>query len=226
MSTNPLQVNLYVYPVLMNLHSMNANQIRTQADIIARNIQTSNIYRSFYVIPWLFEHYNILYSEKQVKRIDQNFFDYSLGTRFRLNVPSSTLPRRLRYLIRKFFSGDVSGDIAEALFAYFLIEEMNLRPSHIGHTRPEKRRGFLTADFVVWDNSFKLANLLQRKTYPLPVLGEVKGFTSGIDSTRISHGLSQLQVLIANTSLSGILFLAIRNQSRQGYDVYTVRVRA
>lgn len=31
MSTNPLQVNLYIYPTIINLHSMNANQIQRQA---------------------------------------------------------------------------------------------------------------------------------------------------------------------------------------------------
>ena len=226
MAANPLQVDLYVYPVVINLHSMNANQIQIQADNIVSNIQSSNIFRSFYVVPSLLEHHNIRYSEKQVKRIDENFYDYSLGTRFRLTVPVQTHPRRLRYLIRKFFSGDVSGDIGEALFAYFLIEEMNVRPYNIGHTRPEKRRNFLTPDFVVWDRSFRLASLLQSPKYQLPVLGEVKGFTGNIDSTRISHGLNQLKIVLTNTSLFGILFLATRNEGRQGYDVYTIRVKA
>lgn len=225
MTTNPLQVDLYDYPTIISLRSMNTNRIRSQAKNIVKNIRTSNIFRRFNVIPWLFEHYNIRYSEKQVKRIDQNFYDYSLGTRFPLNVPQ-TPPRKLKYLIQKFFSGDVSGDIAEALFAYFLIDEMNVRPNCIGHTRPQKRKGFLTPDFIVWDKSFKLASFLQRKKYPLPVYGEVKGFTSRIDSLRISHALSQLRALIANTNRLGILFLAARNQNRQGYDCYTVRVKA
>lgn len=178
------------------------------------------------MIPWLFEHHSVRYSEKQVKRIDQNFYDYSVGTRFRLNVPLQAPPRRLRYLIRKFFSGDVSGDIAEALFAYFLVQEMGVIPYRIGHIRPEKRRGFLTPDFVVWDRLFKLSSLFQRKTYPLPVLGEVKGFTGPLDPVRVSHGLAQLKMLIANSALMGILFLAARNESRQGYDIFTVKVSA
>jgi len=172
----------------------------------------------------LFEYYNVKFSEKQVKRIDENFYDYSLGTRFRLKVPLQNPPRRLRYLIQKFFSGDVSGDIGEALFAYFLIEEMNLRPSYIGHTRPDKRGGYLTPDFVIWDNSFNLASILQRNRYALPLLAEVKAFTGQIDPIRIGHGLAQLKMLISNSSLVGLLFLAVRNEQRQGYDAYLVRV--
>jgi len=226
MAGNPLQVDLGVYPAVVNLHSMSTNQIQSQAENILSNIHTSNVFRRFYVVPGLLEHHNIHYSEKQVKRIDENFYDYSLGTRFRLTMPLQTPPTRLRYLIRKYFSGDVSGDIGEALFAYFLIEEMNVRPYLIGHTRPEKRRNFLTPDFVVWDVSYRLAGLLQSKTYQIPVLGEVKGFTGSMDSTRISHGLIQLKTLLSNTSLFGILFLAARNEGRQGYDVYIVRVMA
>lgn len=204
---------------------MDASQIQSQADEIVKNIKKSKIFKNFDVVPSLLEHYNIFYSEKQVRRIDANFFDYSLGTRFRLNVPHIASPKGLRYLIRKFFSGDVSGDIGEALFAYFLIEEMNVSSYCIGHTRPEKRKGFLTPDFIVWDSSFRLASLLNSKKYPLPVLGEVKGFTGDINSTRISHGLSQLKMLISNTLLLGILFLAIRNEERKGYDIYIVRAR-
>lgn len=178
------------------------------------------------MIPTLLEHYNMHYTEKQVKGLDQNFYYYSRGTKFHLTVPTQIPPGGLGYLISKFFSGDVSGDIAEALFAYFLVREMNVDPLHIGHTRPQKIAGYLTPDFIVWDKLLMLAGFLQRKTYRLPVLAEVKGFTGKIDSTRISHGLGQLKAIIAGTSLLGILFVAARNQNRRSYDIYTVRVRA
>lgn len=221
-----LQVDLYVYPAVVQLHSKTKNQIKSEGKNILSNIGTSTIFRSFHVVPSLLEHYNIRYSEKQVKRIDENFYDYSLGTKFSINVPIQNPPGQLRYLIEKYFSGDVSGDIGEALFAYFLIVEMNVNPYLIGHTRPMKRRNLLTPDFVVWDFSHKLTTLLQSGKYQLPILGEVKAFTGGMDSTRITHGLAQLQMPIANSSLKGILFLVARNQVRQGYDVYTVRVKA
>jgi len=164
------------------------------------------------------------FSEKQVKRIDENFHDYSLGTHFSLRQPIQNPPRRLRYLIEKFFSGDVSGDIGEALFAYFLIDVMNLTSSQIGHTKPVKRGGYLTTDFVVWDNFHRLTSVLQKSNYGLPLLGEVKAFTGQIDSSRIGHGLAQLKMAIANSTLIGLLFLVVRNQQRQGYDTYLVKV--
>jgi len=224
MLTNPPMVVVYVFPSVINLGRMNAWQLEQQAETIAANLQTLSPLISFPVNLRLFEYYNAKFSEKQVRRIDQNFFDYSRGTRFRLNVPFQNPPRRLRYLIQKFFSGDVSGDIDEALFAYFLIEEMNLNSSYIGHTRPDKRGGYLTTDFVIWDISFKLASILQRNRYALPLLAEVKAFTGQIDPVRISHGLAQLKILISNSSLLGLLFLAIRNEQRQRYDSYLVRV--
>jgi len=224
MLTNLPMVDVYVFPSVINLGRINAWQLEQQAETIAANLQTLSPLISFPVNLRLFEYYNAKFSEKQVRRIDQNFFDYSRGTRFRLNVPLQNPPRRLRYLIQKFFSGDVSGDIGEALFAYFLIEEMNLSSSYIGHTRPDKRGGYLTPDFVIWDISFKLASILQRNRYALPLLAEVKAFTGQIDPVRISHGLAQLKMLISNSSLLGLLFLAIRNEQRQRYDSYLVRV--
>jgi hypothetical protein len=176
------------------------------------------------VDPRLLEHYNNRFSEKQVKRIDDNFYDYSLGTKFPLTVPLSRPPPRLRYLIQKFFSGDVSGDISEALFTYFMVEVMQIAPNDIGHIRPEKRQGFLSPDFLVYDRSFNLSGLFQKRNFPLPVLSEVKGFTGVVDVNRVHRALLQLGRLILNRSLIGIVFLAIRNEIRHGYDAYIIRV--
>lgn len=224
MSGTPLRVDVYVYPTIIRLHGMSLSKIEQQAKAISTNLQTSNLFTSFNVNPRLFEYYNVKFTEKQVKRIDENFYNYSLGTKFSLYVPPQNPPRRLRYLIRKYFSGDVSGDIGESLLAYFLVEEMKIRSYCIGHIRPEKRRGFLTPDFIVWDSSYNLRSFLQKKKYPLPILVEVKGFTGQVDSVRISHALSQLKMLIVNTSLIGLIFMATRNEQRQGYDVYVGRV--
>jgi hypothetical protein len=203
---------------------MTTNQLEHEAEIIATNLSTASLYRSFYVDPRLFENCNARFSEKQIKRIDENFHDYSLGTRFRLNMPVQRPPRRLRYLIQKSFSGDVSGDIGEALFAYFMIYEMQVNPSLIGHLRPEKIKGFLSPDFVVWDNSLNLSRLMQKPSFPRPLLGEVKGSTGSIATERIYRALLQLRRLILGQALVGLLFLAMRNEVRQGYDAYVVRV--
>jgi len=203
---------------------MTPMQIEQQAQTITANLQSLSTSTSFQVNLRLLEHCNMRFSEKQVKRIDENFHNYSLGTRFRLRRPPQNPPRRLRYLIQKFFSGDVSGDIGEALFAYFLIDVINLSSSQIGHTKPVKRGGFLRPDFVIWDNLRRLASVLQKSGYGLPLLAEVKAFTGQIDPSRIGHGLAQLQMAIANSSLIGLLFLVVRNEQRQGYDAYLVRV--
>jgi len=219
-------VDLFLYQRVIHLQGMTTNQTKQEAKNIASNLSTSTLHRSFYVNPRLLEYYNTQFSEKQVKRIDENFYDYSLGTRFRLNVPVPRPPRRLRYLIQKSFSGDVSGDIGEALFAYFLVHEMQISRFLIGHTRPEKKRGFLSPDFIICASSPNLTSFLQKPVLPLPILGEVKGFTGSIDAGRIYHALLQLRRLILNQSLVGLLFLAMRNEARHGYDAYVVRVES
>jgi len=224
MLVNFPQVEFAIYPAVIHIHHMTPIQIEQQAQAISATLQSLSPSTSFRVNLRLLEYCNTRFSEKQVKRIDENFHDYSFGTRFRLRQPPQNPPRRLRYLIEKFFSGDVSGDIGEALFAYFLMSVMNLTSSQIGHTRPVKRRGYLTPDFVVWDSSRRLASVLQKSNYRLPLLAEVKAFTGLIDPARIAHGLAQLQMAIANSTLIGLLFLVVRNEQRQGYDVYLVRM--
>jgi hypothetical protein len=224
MSTS-LQVNVFLYPHVINTGPLNEDQIADEAEKITGNLGSSHLFRTFLVNPVLFEQFNFQYSEKQVTRIDDNFFYYSLGTRFRIQSPSQSPPRRIRYLIRKSFSGDVSGDIGEALFAYFMIQEMGVHNDRLGHTRPEKKRNLLTPDFVVLERTSALSALLQTSNYPLPILAEVKGFTGFVDRTRVSHALGQLQALGSNPSLFGMAFLATRNESRRGYDAYVVRVK-
>jgi hypothetical protein len=219
-----LQVQAFSYPSVINLAPLNGGQIVNVAESIAATLGSSSLFRAFYVNPALFEQRNIQYSEKQVTRIDDNFYYYSKGIRFGQQALGQSPPSGINYLIRKSFSGDVSGDIGEALFAYFIVQEMGVAANSLAHTRPEKRRG-LTPDFVVWDASHNLSTLLQAKNYMLPVLAEVKGFTGIIDPARISHALSQLRALGSNPSLFGLVFLAIRNEARRGYDVYIVRVK-
>jgi len=97
MLTNLPMVDVYVFPSVINLGRINAWQLEQQAETIAANLQTLSPLISFPVNLRLFEYYNAKFSEKQVRRVDQNFFDYSRGTRFRLNVPLQNPPRRLRY---------------------------------------------------------------------------------------------------------------------------------
>jgi len=216
-------VQLFVYPSVIHVQSLNPTQLVQQGQTISSSLNSLTVLLSFQVNPLQLEHCNLRYSEKQVTRIDENFQNYSLGTRFRLNVPFTNPPGRLRYLINKFFSGDVSGDIGEALFAYFLINVMSVKSYEIGHTRPAKRRGALTPDFIVDDNSLCLSSILPNNYLP-PLLAEIKSFTGQIDPIRISHALAQLKMGLSNSTLKGILFLVVRNEARQGFDSYLIEV--
>lgn len=124
---------------------------------------------------------------------------------------------------KKFFSGDVSSDIGEALFAYLLLIEMGIQSHQIAHTRPGKKSTFLVPDFLVWDDSFKLQTLIGQNSYPELVLAEVKGFTGSIDSARIAYALEQLHALILRDKYVGLVFLAVRNEDQRRYDAYILR---
>jgi hypothetical protein len=94
--------------------------------------------------PALLEVYNIRYTEKWVRRIDENFLEYHSGLRPLLNLPFHQLPRNLRYLSAKFFSGDVSGMIAESLFIY-LLDNLGVNVNSVGHLRPYKNKAIITS---------------------------------------------------------------------------------
>jgi hypothetical protein len=215
-------VQLFIFPHTIHVQPLDENGLLQAATIISTSIQGLKPKFDFVVDLALLEQCNMRYSEKQVNRIDENFQNYSAGTRFKVNTPFIKPPHSLRYLIRKFFSGDVSGDIGESLFSYFLINVMGLESLNLGHTRIAKRRGALTPDFIINDEKFCMFPLLQNNTNPL--LAEVKSFTGAVDPQRISHGLAQLKMGLANSSLTGLLCLVVRNESRQGYDTYLVEV--
>jgi hypothetical protein len=217
-------VALSIYPQMIHLGSKTQSQIELEADNIVHNISSSNLFRSFPVNLRLLEYCNSKFSEKQVSRIDENFHQYSLGTKFPLNVPLRNVPAGVSCLVKKFFSGDVSGDIGEALFAYFLLIEMKIESYRIAHTRPGKRGAFLVPDFLIWDDSFKLRTLVGTNQYPSPLLAEVKGFTGSLDVVRVSHALEQLKTLILNSQYLGMVFLAVRNESQQRYNAYVLQV--
>jgi hypothetical protein len=219
-------IYVFVYPTIVHVQHLSPAQVDQQAQAISSSLGHLNMLLSSQVNPMQLEHCNTMFSEKKVDRIDDNFNSYSIGTRFsfRLNTPIINPPRNLDYLTFKFFSGDVSGDIGEALFSYLLINILSLQPSWIGHTRPAKNAGALTPDFVVWDQLFSVVNLLPYTTRVIPLLAEVKAFTGQIDYKRISLGLQQMQTGLANTVFLGLLFLAVRNQLHQGYDGYLIGV--
>jgi hypothetical protein len=161
------------------------------------------------IIPGLLEQYNIRYTEKWVKRIDENFAEYNLGTKPTLNIPGQPLPRHLRYITDKFFSGDVSGMIAESVFVY-LLDQLGIDINQVGHLRPLKRRRAFLPDFAIWDNGPSLGSLLV-PTPALPVYAEVKGCSSGLDESRIAKALTQLNKLVGRRTSVGLIFVLFKD---------------
>jgi len=172
----------------------------------------------------LLEFYNQRYTERRIRRIDENFYDYCIGGGASLHVPSQRLPRELQYLSKKFYSGDVSGGIGESLFVYFMVHGLGINSVNIGHLRPLKKRGYVTPDFVITEDNGRLQALLNTNTYDLPVYAEVKSSASAIDRDRIKKGLDQIIKFIKNEHDYGLLFITQKNYELNTYNVYLVIV--
>jgi hypothetical protein len=229
MLSNPfarmLSVDLFLYPTIIKVASKTMQQLKQDARTIIANIDNHycTYLRTFSVNLASLEVCNARFSEKQVSRIDDNFCYYSYGRRFPLGRHSLRAPKGASCMVRKTFSGDVSGEIGESLFTYFLVTEMGIDSSEISHLRPGKKAPFLVPDFLVLDSGFSLAPLVGRNSYPRPLLAEVKGFTGKLEPNRIKHALEQLKPLVRRSYI-GIVFLAARNQNRRCYDAYVLRV--
>jgi len=215
-------VNVFRIGHVISLGRLSGNSIKNIAMQILQGQITASLFHSFNVNLSFLEGYNIRYTEKQVKRIDENFLDYSQGFRLFLTAPSFTVPRRLAYLVHKFFSGDVSGDIGEALLVYFLVEELGLDPYHICHLRPEKRRRYLTPDFLILDPNNMLKELINEPYNPL-LYAEVKSSTGTMTAERIEKGLQQLKRVIG--SKHGLLFLMEKKRGHHGYITRVIVVK-
>jgi hypothetical protein len=186
-------------------------------NIINDVLRGSNIQRliTLPLYPALLELYNIRYTEKWVKRIDENFLEYHSGLRPPLNFPIHQLPRNLRYLSTKFFSGDVSGMIAESLFIY-LLDYLGVNINLVGHLRPYKRKAVFVPDFVIWDRNIINTSLISTSNYQLPIYAEVKGSTYGVDEQRLWKALRQLDRVIRTSQDRGLIFIAYKNPNYEG----------
>jgi len=163
----------------------------------------------------LLELYNIRYAEKWVKKIDENFLEYHSGSRPLLHIPTHQSPRNLRYLSTKFFSGDVSGMIAESLFIY-LLAYLNVDINSVGHLRPYKRRAAFLPDFVIYDRNLAATQLISTSNYQLPIYAEVKGSTHVVDERRLGKALCQLNRVIYTSQDRGLIFIAYKNPNYEG----------
>ena len=170
------------------------------------------------LIPRTLEQYSEKYAEKWVKRVDENFFWYDLSSRLTrplLNVPPHQLRRNLEYLLEKYYSGDVSGMIAESLFIY-LLEKLGVNIYLVGHLRPFKRKAAFCPDFVIWDDGPAITRLISTGNYQLPIYAEVKGSTRELDEERLEKALLQLKYVIKTSQDRGLIFIAHKNPVYEG----------
>src|SRR6185437_4455604 len=117
----------------------------------------------------ILEKLNILYAEKQVRGIDENFSEYNTGRRIQNLVPISPPPVGRSHLTEKTYSGDVSGDIGESTFTYLLTEILGIDHNNIGHLRPEKKADALTPDFVIFEKNPSLEAGIFKGIYTTPL---------------------------------------------------------
>lgn len=212
----------------VNSYSQIVNLGQRHLDVIARNVfhQINGLgfalFRRMTIDPIILEYLNIRYTEKQVKGIDDNFDLYNLGVRIRHLVPSTPLPTGRSYMTEKAFSGDVSGDIGESVFAYFLTEELGINGIKISHLRPEKIRKRLTPDFIIFEQNADLTNFFGCP-YNLPLYAEVKSSTGIVDKKRIKDALSQLKAIMPVGSY-GLLFLLQKSMNNMPYDAFLIGV--
>jgi hypothetical protein len=214
--TTPLQVNIFRYNRSISLSTIPQNSIafdqfaKNIADDIMSSLNLSPII-SLNVLPRLLEQFNVRYTEKWVKRVDENFFEYYHGYRPRLNVYPRLPTRHAHYIFDKFFSGDVSGMISESLFVYFL-QILGVNINLVSHLRPLKLKNGFTPDFAIWDSSSNgIRILVNSRGIKSPIYAEVKGSTGPVDKEKIKKALNQLRRLITNNSYCGLVFLAFRN---------------
>jgi len=220
-------VEVFKYNKIISLHNTpSPSSLRYVArSVIYDFLNRINVspLRTLLIIPGLLEQYNIRYTEKWIRRIDENFLEYSIGIRPRLNIPSIPPPKNLSYLSDKFFSGDVSGTIAESLFIY-LLDQLGVNVNLVGHLRPLKRRNMFLPDFIIWDYSPAIYLLISSSNYQPPIYAEVKGSTSNIDRNRLIKALLQLNKLLTKTSDCGIVFFAFKNPQNLNYEALVLEV--
>ena len=208
----------------VNVHVLNSAQLQALASTIFADIASQSsmtLFRTVTIDPLVLESLNIRYAEKQVKGIDENFSYYHLGVKIPHAILNPPIPAR-DYLTEKAFSGDVSGDIGESVFAYLLVDELHMNPDRVAHLRPEKFRNRLTPDFLGWETNAALSRLLGA-SYAPPLYAEVKSSTGPGNRDKIKDGLAQLKAIMPRSS-HGILFLLYRRDPTSSYEGCLVRV--
>jgi hypothetical protein len=223
MNTTPfLSVFKYNTPILLSNFYQGKQPILKIIYDVSQRININHL-TNLPLHPGVIELYNVRYTEKWVKRIDENLLEYHRGSRPSLNIPPHPLPQNLSYLSTKFFSGDVSGMIAESLFVY-LLHHFQVNINLVGHLRPYKRgKAAFLPDFAVWDRSLVTTPLISQSNCQVPIYAEVKGSTRGVNEEQFEKALHQLSYVIPQTPQAcGPVFVAYKNPNYEGI-VFEVR---
>ena len=103
-SAIPRSIEIRVYDQVINLRGSWGERLSRAANDIFASMQDGSlsILTTLPVNTTILEFLNIRYTEKQVKRIDENFSDYYLGNAIAQFSPSFKLKRKLKYLKEKY----------------------------------------------------------------------------------------------------------------------------
>ncbi len=232
-------VSVYYYKTPIILGRTNIDSIiKTIVNELNREQYSSFVPYAIVRVPvGVLEYFNQNYTEKLVLRIDEAFPYYSLGIKPKLAVRKLPVkpPKKLKYLVSKFLSGDTSGNIAEALFVFVAVTLLSIDQNYIAHLRLDKiRRGGLAPDFLMipvfndLTKKYLLLKVFKETTITSPIIVECKGFSSGyVDENRIRHGFGQVieKLYAPDTFQYGILFLAKRSLAMKRYDVFLIGIK-
>jgi hypothetical protein len=171
------------------------------------------------------ESKNLRYAEMYIRAVDRHVVDYAYKRGPRAFHTSIILPPDLPELKRKPRSGDVCGVIGESCLAYYLTEEIRLGEHMLEHLGHSTRLGFMTPDFIIWDESNSLKEFIG-ENYEAPLLAEVKTTMREPSWRTIERGFQQLQFRMNPERKHGLLVLLSRNPDHSNFDMRIVGVKS
>lgn len=222
-----IEVLLYGNPISITNCATDKDRLKNFCSVLIKHVSQRigvKILTTLPIIPASLEQYNIRYTEKWIRNIDANFLDYNLAVRKpALITPYRKLPRNLRYLHYKYFSGDVSGMIAESIFIN-LLDHLGVNVNLVGHLRPLKSKGEFLPDFVIWDQSSALTRLVTSGSFNVPVFAEVKSSTESLKKSQLAKAITQLKKVLSNQNQCGLIFYLYKASSIYKGVIFEVRV--
>ncbi|MCS7365364.1 MAG: hypothetical protein NDF54_08010 [archaeon GB-1867-035] len=208
------------------------------------NVSLSNTGQMFLgdfdVGPNIVNLYSQMLADRWILYAGEHMINYALYNRPSLQYSRQTAlslpqPYRDQVLEYKWFSGDVSGVVGEALHLFFLENEIGISSRDVVHLRPAKfklENRWITCDFSIYPSrqlNTPLANHFQLRISNF-ILSEAKGLVKSndlwkrarkaveqiVDSLSVSFIVSRLRRLPSRT-LVGVVTLAIRDFASKSY---------